>query len=298
MIKRNKLTTTKTGYVIYWIVTVLLILYCIAIIYPLVWLFVSSLMGQGEYMMSIGSWLTFPKRPQFSNYLEALRVTVPGIQQDGSVKIYGISDMIGRTVILSVARTFCALLPGICGAYCYANYKFVGKEAFFFYGIVIRAIPLYGSTAAIFKLFYAIGIFDTYASILFLSVSTFGNFLFLVGFFKSISWHLAEAAFIDGANDFTVFFRIMLPQIVPILVVFFLGQFMGTWNDWSTNFIYMPSKPMIAYGVYKISEAAKYTGEYPVMYAALFMSMLVPLLLFFCFSDKMLKVTYTGGLKG
>ena len=160
------------------------------------------------------------------------------------------------------------------------------------------SIPFYGGTASVFRLLNITGLYNTVWGIMFLSISAYGGFLFYYSFFRGIDWTYAEAAFIDGASHFQVFIHIMFPHIVPILLVFLLGNFFTNWNDWMTNYMYLPSQPMIAYGVYKISSLATVRGNWSLLFAAIFLSIIIPLILFFIFRKKILSVAYTGGLKG
>ena len=76
------------------------------------------------------------------------------------------------------------------------------------------------------------------------------NFLLLYGAFKSLPWDYAEAVFIDGGNDYTAFFKMYLPMILPTDMVIFVLSFLGAWNDYQTFMIWLPDTPNLAYGLY------------------------------------------------
>lgn len=298
MFKRNKLTTNKRQYTVFWIVTVIFFLYAFALFYPFLWSFLCSLMQPREYFSKIGQAFPWPDHLDFSNYVKALQVTVLATDKYGVTRLYNIPSMIFTTLLVTVIRTILGMVFPICSAYCVANYKFLGSKFYFFYGVVFCAVPFYGGISATFKYIHMLGLYDTLGSIMLLSVAPFANFLFYLGFFRGISWDYAEAAFMDGASDFRVFISIMLPNVTPILFTFIVSGFIGNWNDWMTNYMYLPSMPMIAYGIYQFSNEAEVSGEWNTLYAAMFASLTVPLTLFLIFHKRILSTVYTGGLKG
>ena len=297
-LKRDKLTTSKTQYFFYWVFIACVIVYCVLLFYPFVWAFICSFMEQQEFFMKLGQ--LFPKVENFTlqNYKDALNTVVYTSNKQGLPVMFDIPSMIGNTIFMTLVRTLVGTLPPICAAYCCAKYEFFGNKFFFYYVVVFCSIPFYGGIASVFKLLNALELYDTFGGIIFLSLGGVGGFLFYYSFFRGVDWGYAEAAFIDGANDFLVFWKIMFPQILPLLFVFFVSGFIGNWNDWMTNYMYLPSQPMIAYGVYSISTLATVNMQWTMLFAAIFLSLTVPLTLFLIFRDKILSTVYTGGLKG
>lgn len=124
------------------------------------------------------------------------------------------------------------------------------------------------------------------------------GFLVIYAFFKNISWEYAEAAFIDGAGHFTVFFKIMLPMAVPVVGALALLNGIGAWNAYMDVLLYNPDWPTLASGLYGLSRTLPRLGNTPAYYAALVIA-LIPILVLFCiFSDKIMKNFSVGGLKG
>ena len=299
MIKRNKLVDKKSRYIGFWIVTIILILYCSTIIYPFVWAFFSSMMEPREYFTNYTNFLTLPKALNFENYKAILKYTV----STGGIKRWNMWEMAGNTIFLSLTLGVVGLILPVCASYCCAKYKFFGSNFFFYYGIVFCAIPLMGGASTTFKIIYFLNLYDNILVRYYLTIttSTFASFLFLFAFFKGLSWTLAESAFIDGATDFQVFIHIMLPQVMHILITFYIGNFIASWNDWQSAYLYTPSTPMIAYGVQKIVKLAGYGDPsltVPMSYAGLFLMMIPPFVLFMIFHKRILNTVYTGGLKG
>jgi len=292
MIKREKFTTSKRRYVFYWFITVLFALYSFTLIYPFLTVLLNSFMTQEQYFNGLGK-MQLPAPWTFDGYKNAFKMSVWSNYQQVTL-----TSMAWNTLILAFIRTACTTVFPICAAYCCSKFRNWVSNVFFFYGVVICAIPMYGSSAASFNLLYGLNIHDTWGAVVLMSISPFGNFLFYYGFFNGIDWGYAEAAYIDGANDFVVFLKIMLPQVLPAVFVFTINNFIGSWNDWSTSYLYIPSRPTVAYGIYLFNTEATVSGDWPTLFASIYLSLIGPLAVFLIFRDKIMNTVYTGGLKG
>jgi raffinose/stachyose/melibiose transport system permease protein len=118
----------------------------------------------------------------------------------------------------------------------------------------------------------------------------------LYSFFKSVSWEYAEAVFLDGGNDFTVFFKIMIPIAFPMVMTLFITGFIAQWNSYEAVLLYMPSFPTLAVGIYKVS--GYFDNDRPLHYASMIISMIPVTIIFIAFSDVIMKNLSIGGLKG
>ena len=118
----------------------------------------------------------------------------------------------------------------------------------------------------------------------------------LYAFFKNLSWSYAEAAQIDGAGHFHIYFRIMLPIAMPALISVGVLLAIGFWNDYFTIYMYAPEKATIAYGIQRISAQAGV--NMPQVFAAMMLSIVPVLIVFACFQKTIMQNTAIGGLKG
>ena len=117
-------------------------------------------------------------------------------------------------------------------------------------------------------------------------------------FFKGVSWGYAEAAFIDGASDWKVYWHIMMPQIRPAFVAMFITSAVGHWNDYMTPLLYLEERqPVLSYVVYEMKTTL---GEdnVPIFLAANLIIIAPILLVFARFSNVIMNNTVAGGLKG
>ena len=145
------------------------------------------------------------------------------------------------------------------------------------------------------------GLFDTRGGLLLLYSGGFGfNFILLYGFFKSISWSYAEAAFVDGATDAQAFFRIMLPQARPGIIAVTIIQGINVWNDYFSPYMYLNSKSKmpLAVGIYNMVQEQQYAADWPKLFAAMLIALIPILIVYALFSNTIIENTVAGGLKG
>ncbi len=274
---------------------VLLTIYCISLVLPFVWTFLTSLKQRLEY---ISSPFGLPKKWLFSNYVDvfkALSVSPDGVKQVSVPQLFfnGFSYAIISALIMVFTNCVVA----------YVVAKYPGRVANVIYALVVvnMILPVVGTLAAELQLMDAIGFYDNMLGIFLMKIGFGGtNFLIFYAMFKSVSWTYAEAAFVDGASHFKVFFAIMIPMAVPTFFALSLMQFITNWNDWQASLMYFPSTPTIAYALHKFQfpgAGAKVTGVPYIMAGCILVSMPI-IILFVIFRNKIMGNVSVGGLKG
>ena len=189
-------------------------------------------------------------------------------------------------------------VPAVTG-YVMSKYDFKGKNLIFAVAISSMVIPIVGNTASYMQVIAFFGVYDSPLYAVITSLGGFGgSFLVYYGFFKAVSSAYMEAAKIDGANPFVIFFRVMLPQGVPIMLTYAITGAIGNWNEYNTMVLYLPSFPTLASGLFQYQEDATRAIHYPVYYAGLLISMIPTVVLFATFSGKIMTSLSIGGLKG
>ena len=161
-------------------------------------------------------------------------------------------------------------------------------------------IPSVGSTAAVFKLYNQWHFYDTYYGIILTSCGGFGmSFVYLYGFFKNLSWSYAEAALVDGAGHFRIYFSIMIPMAIPAVAAVAVLQMIGLWNDYFTVYMYAPSKVTIAVGLKGLVDSTSYGKmSYPQLFAVMLISVIPVVVVYACAQKLIVNNTSVGGLKG
>lgn len=274
---------SKKAKALFIFVSVLCGIYALTLIFPLLYTFMNSFKTNGEFINSVWA---LPKKLNFDNYVKAFSEN-------------NILMMFFNTIFLTVCGTFLSMFSASIMAYVLSKYKFRGSGLIFTLAIAFMVIPNLGTVASTYKLMSTLKLLDSLPGLLILYMGPFGStFLLLYSYFKGISWSYAEAAKTDGAGNFTVFFRIMLPQArAGISAVGFMVA-IGVWNDYFTPFMYLPSMYTLATGLQDLSTQATNTGAYTQLFAAVIVATM-PLLIIFAFLQKtIMENTIVGGLKG
>ena len=128
-------------------------------------------------------------------------------------------------------------------------------------------------------------------------------FLVFYAFFEGLPDSYMEAAEIDGAGQFSIFTKIVIPLGIKMVLTVTLLLFVQNWNDYSINFIYMPTVPTMSYVLYKLVHDNAFFSQVadktvPTKFAACFILVAPIIILFIIFKDKMMGNISAGGLKG
>ena len=294
MIKRRKSLLQQKSVaekIVFGIMFIVFSLWAISFLYPLVWLLTNSLKHNLFYLKDLSKGLAFPTagRWEFINYIEAFEKL--------KYNDTGLFGMLFNSVWYCVVSIGVNMFFSACTGYVLSKYKFKGRDFIYGAAIVCMTIPIFGTGGVTYTFYYVTGMYDTPMYVIFSSLGAFGvRFLMLYSFFKSVSWEYAEAVFLDGGNDFTVFFKIMIPVALPMVMTLFITGFIAQWNSYEAMLLHMPSWPTLAVGIYKVS--GYFDGDRPVYYASMIISMIPVTVIFIAFSDIIMKNLSVGGLKG
>lgn len=269
-----------------------LLMLCIPFALPLVWMLATSLKPDeliyaretGESVVSLKSLIPFP--PQWSNYREAV-TTVP------------LGAYLQNTLFLCITNVTAAVLSSALVAYGFARLRFKGREPLFMLMIATMALPGQVTMIPVFALFRALGWYGTFLPLIVPNFCGTPFFIFLLRqFFRTIPEDLAEAARIDGAGEFRIFWQIMLPLAKASLATCALFHFLFTWNDFFGPLLYVndPSKYTLAYGLQQFMSS--YGGEWAQLMAAACVFTLPIILLFFLAQRTFIQGIATTGGKG
>jgi ABC-type glycerol-3-phosphate transport system permease component len=235
--------------------------------------------------------VAWPTKLHFENYSIAFDVL-----KYSNTTFFG---MILNSLWFSIGGAVLNVFMHCCTGYVFARYEFKGKKLMLSIAIFTMIIPIVGSLPANYKL--VCGILKINNSPLYLITMLGGlgsNLMIMMAFFKSLDKSYAEAAFIDGATDWQVFIKIMIPMAKgPILAIGIMAVISG-WNNYTTPILYLDKMPTLASGLYYFNQAIQYVDNKPAYFAGVIMSMLPALLLFSIFSNRIMGNVVMGGLKG
>ena len=261
---------SKGEKIVFGIVFVLFAIYALSLLLPFVFLTFNSLKDGEEYVNGVAQGQSFfpPEHAIWSNYFNAFRALKI---TDFNGKQIGFLQMLFNSIWYTVLYVGAGVVASSITAYIVAKYRFRGRR--FVDGIAIfsMTIPIIGTTASALRMYNLLGIYNTPLLPLLIGFGGFGfNFLVLRGFFTNLPWSYAESVFVEGGGYVTAFLKIMMPQAVPCLVTLFIMAFIGTWNDYQTLLLYMPSFPTLSSGLYLVERSlTRHVYDYPIYFAAL-----------------------------
>ena len=285
--KSQKVKRSRSEKVFVYILVVALALYSVTLLYPFFWIFLNSFKSANGFVKDIWG---LPSPWRLQNWTDAFTLTVPNVNVD-------FLGMYGNTFLFVVLNVSLSLFFNAISAYAVAKYPFRIMKVIHSIALIFLVVPMFGSIATLYKFVVDVGFYNTYVGVVFLSMQFFGStFLFLHAFFENLSWSYAEAAFIDGAGHFKVFFKIMMPMSVPALGALGIMGVIGTWNDFFTVYMYAPAKATIGVGLHILSLNIR--GEYPKLFAAMFISLVPIVALFAAFQKPIMENVSFGGIKG
>ena len=266
---------------------VIFLFYAVSLVFPFIWMILNSFKTNPEFFGNIWS---LPQKWLFGNYIEVFSL---------EIKEFTILDLTLNSLFLVVTCTAVGMAFPAMASYVVAKYKFRLNSLIYAISVIIIVVPTIGGIAATFKLLNAFNIYNTYFSIILMGSGGFGvQFIMFYGYFQSLSWTYAEAAFVDGASNFKVFYAIMLPQAKPIIITIAILSVIGVWNDYFTPYMYTPAKPTLALGIKMYQDKLSYDANFPLLFALMIIS-IIPIIVLFSFAQKyIMESMVMGGIKG
>lgn len=285
----------------YIVICCVLSVYVLSLCIPLLWAVLTSVKSQTEFRLNmLGLPKGMPWEWRWSNYGKVFTdfyevITIKGV---GRIKV-GLSKMIENTLLYAVG---CSLLQTLCPCIvAYLTAKFDYKFSKFVDTLVVSlmVVPIIGSQPSEMQMLKGLGFYDTMWGMWICKFSFLGMYyLIFQGAFKGIPNDFFEAAYVDGASEIRVLFSIALPMVRNVFGTVFLIKFVAFWNDYQTPALYMPSLPVLARGIFRLTHALQ--GEFatiPFRMAGCMFLALPILILFIIFKEKMMGNLSMGGLK-
>ncbi|WP_245856176.1 carbohydrate ABC transporter permease [Paenibacillus rigui] len=238
--------------------------------------------------VTVGATL-FPKQWLFSNYAEAWKKA-------------NFALFTWNSLFISAATTIGTLLVTTMAAYAVDRGNFPGKKAY----VALQASTMFISIGAVvlrpqFDLMVALNLNQSLWGVILILISAHATaFFMLIGFFKGIPKDLDEAAYIDGCNYYTVYWRIVLPLLKPAIGVTALFTFRNAWNEYILPFVFTMSNPKLqplTVGLTNLKYGVGAAAELQLMLAGACIS-IVPMLIVYMFANKSFMQVTAGSLKG
>lgn len=274
-----------------WVIFGIFAVYTLVLLVPYIYAIFASVSDYKEYYQSV---FPFPKNGlKLSNFLDAWN----NLKHEGT----GVPEMIGNSLWFAGGSAVLGVFLSSCGAYICAKYKFWGRKFLYWFALITMMIPVVGSMPSNLKYVSAMGVYNSRLYILVMAQTVGAAFIIMYSCFQSVDWAYAESAFIDGAGHFTVFFKIMLPQVISPMTALILADFILFWADVESSLIYYPELPTLSTGLYHFRSfviTAEGMRRYPAYFAAILLCVIPTVTLFTIFQKKLMDIQLSGGLKG
>lgn len=282
---------TKGEQIVFFVAWVLFFAYAATLIVPTLWMVMSSFKNFADYTLDLtaGEPFKLPTTWVWQNYVDAFQI----MEVEGT----NFLGMIFNSLWQSLMPIAISIIVSTAFAYTVARFEFPGRNAIYTLIITVMVMPIMTGSGATFKLYRTLGLYDS-PMMSVVSALGWGNFLYYYAFFKSVSRHYSEAVYIDGGGEFSAFFKVVLPQAVPLITALAVMSFIARWNDYMSILLYLPSYPSVGSGLYIVKNTFLRTGKDPIYYAGSTIAMIPTLAIFVAFSDKIMSNMSIGGLKG
>ncbi len=215
------------------------------------------------------------------------------------------SDRMGaaflNSLLVSIPSTIIPITVAAFAAYAFAWMKFPGRDLLFSIVVGLMVVPLQMAFIPVLRVYSNLGLNGSFLGV-WLAHTGFGLPLavfLLHSYIAGLPSELIEAASIDGASHFTTFTRLVLPLSVPSIASFAVFQFLWVWNDLLVALVFLGTGPEVTIVTSRLSEMVGSRGQdWHVLTAGAFISMLLPIIVFFALQRYFVRGLLAGSVKG
>ncbi|MBB6729522.1 carbohydrate ABC transporter permease [Cohnella zeiphila] len=266
---------------------ILIILIGLAMLYPVLWLLASSFKPNQDIFTETGLW---PHTFTFDNYRNGWK----GFQGVTFARFFGNSALVSALAVLGNIVT-CSL-----AAYAFARLEFRFKKVWFSLMLVTIMLPYHVTLVPQYIIFSELHWINTFYPLIVPKWLAHDSFfvLLMVQFIRGIPRELDESATIDGCNQRTLYFRIILPLLVPALITTAIFTFIWTWDDFFSQMIYLSDLKLftVQLGIRALFDPSG-SSDWGALLAISVLSLLPITIIFLAFQRYFLDGIATTGLK-
>jgi len=266
-------------------VYIILLVVVVVQLYPIFWIFMSSVKPASEHLANPA--YALPELPTFSNYVSLLSSAIP---------VYFKNSVIVTTVTL-----IGIVLLGALAAYPISKMEFKGRRLVRNMLMVGIMIPIFVALIPMFNIYNQLGLKNTYWSLIIPQVGfalPMSMYLY-IGFLDNVPDSLIEAAYMDGANSFQIFGKVILPILRSVIATIATFQFVFVWNEFTfaNTFISTSKMKTIPVG---LNDFINNFGlrDWGLTFAAVAMTVLPTLIVFFILNKQVMSGMAAGAVKG
>ena len=257
------------------------------ILFPIVWMLPGAFKPKSELFALPNHFL--PQNATMQNFQTVFELDTNG---------FNFVRSLGVTVIVAVLAMLLSLLVNTMAGYVFARFRFPGKKFLWLYFLFTMFTPGITILLTSIRVVNFLNMTDTIWVLILPAASNAYNIFFFRQFYLGIPGSLEEAAMIDGAGRFQIFWKIFVPMSSTPMVVIGVGVFMSNYNSflWPTlTIVNNPELQQIMQGIRMLSSS--YAGQFGVVIAATLLSLIVPILVFAIFQKWIMEGVALTGIK-
>jgi inositol-phosphate transport system permease protein len=205
-----------------------------------------------------------------------------------------------NTMVLALGLAIVVVVLSALAGYSLSRLDFLGRRSFMSLTLILHAFPSVTLLIAIYFVLRSLGLYNTIQGVILVKVALelpLGMWL-MKGFFDNVPWDIERAAMVDGASRVRIWWQIMLPLIRPGIAALAIFSFISGWNEFLIPYTFILDRQQATLAVYlqQLVGDSRFVNYGQV--AAIGLFQLLPVLLFFLFTQRYLLSIYAGGVKG
>ena len=261
-----------------------LMVFSIGCIFPIIWIIYSSFKTKNEFMNDI---VSLPNAIQFDNYIKAW--------VEGKLHVNFMSSILN-----SVITVFFVILFAFCIGYVLSRYKFRGRNFIYTLFLVGMMTPIYALIVPLFIQMRSLHMDNKIFTLLipYIAIRLPLSVFLFESFVRTIPVELEEAAYMDGATPIKTMFSIIWPLSRPIVATVLILAFLDTWNEFPFALTLVRDDVLRTIPVALTNFQGQFTTDYTTLMAALVISSLPVIIVYLCFSKKIIQGMTAGAVKG
>jgi alpha-glucoside transport system permease protein len=213
----------------------------------------------------------------------------------------GMANAFLNSLLVTIPSVVIPITIAAFAAYAFAWLDFPGRSFFFAMVVALMVVPLQTALIPMLRLYVNIDLNGTYLGV-WLFHTGFGlplAIFLLFGYISSLPGEIIESAHIDGASPFTTFTRLVLPLSVPVIASFAIFQFLWVWNDLLVALVFLGTGREVMVVTQQLSALVGERGQdWHLLTAGAFVTMVIPLVVFFSLQRYFVRGLTAGSVKG